>query len=61
MVLLHRSSDRRYTQAMRFLLVLFSSFVIGCITDDGEIEEACDEIEDPCVWESDDAQDDTGT
>jgi hypothetical protein len=50
-----------YTPAMQLRVVLFL-FLSACITDDGEIDEACDEIQDPCIWETvaedpDDAED----
>lgn len=39
-----------YTAGMRYLALLLPALV-SCITDSGEIEEACDEIAEPCVWE----------
>ena len=28
------------------------SMSAGCITDSGEIESSCDEVPEPCLWES---------
>ena len=44
---------------MRVLVFLLAA-MFGCITDDGAIDEACDEVPEPCVWEYEDSTD-TGT
>ena len=44
---------------MRLLLFAIPLFS-ACITDDGEIEEACDEVAEPCIWEDGDSAEDTG-
>lgn len=47
----------------KFIILIV--LVSGCITDDGKIDEVCDEIEEPCHWETEDSDDDeaedTGT
>jgi len=51
------------TQMSKFIILIV--LVSGCITDDGKIDEVCDEIEEPCHWETEDSDDDeaedTGT
>ncbi len=39
-------------------IIIFTVLAYGCITDDGKIDEVCDEIEAPCHWELDDSDDD---
>ena len=48
-------------------LLVLACLLGGCITDDGKIDDVCDEISLPCYWESDEnqefddsGQDDTG-
>ena len=50
-----------YTASMQLRMALFF-LLSACITDDGEIDETCDEIQDPCIWETDaEESDDTGS
>ena len=42
-----------YTARMRYLPLLLPALV-SCITDSGEIDETCDEVPEPCVWEDND-------
>ena len=38
-------------------IIIIAAFAFGCISDDGKIDEACDEIEDLCHWETEDSDD----
>ena len=43
------------------LLLCSIPLLAACITDDGEIEKACDEVEEPCIWEETADPRDTGS
>ena len=44
-----------------FRVFLFLTALIGCNGDDGKIDEVCDEIPEPCHWETADDADDADT
>ena len=43
------------------LLLFTIPLICACITDDGQIEGACDEVAEPCIWEDGGDAEDTGT